>query len=417
MSSIKSIRAREIIDSRGAPTVEVECATEDGVFVDSVPAGASKGEREAVELRDGGIKYGGFGVSKAIDNINKIISARLNGLNPEDQKEIDNLMIALDGTANKSNLGANSILGVSMAVCRAGAKARGLELYEHISSLQSGRHKRKYRMPKACFNVINGGKHAGNNLDFQEFMIVPLAGSFKEELRMAVETYHTIKGKLKKNYSETAINVGDEGGFAPPIDVAEVALGIIVKAIESAGFKGGIKIVLDIAASHFFKDGYYALSTGGFTKDEFIDYYADLVSKYPIIGLEDPLEEKDWQGFKEITDNLGPEVMIIGDDLLVSNAKYIKEAKEGEACNAVLLKPNQVGTVSELLESINLAKEYGWKTVVSHRSGETNDDFIADLAVGIGADFIKSGAPARGERTAKYNRLIKIEEMLKYILD
>jgi len=416
MSSIQSIKAREIIDSRGNPTIEVECLTEDGVFVDSVPAGASKGEREAVELRDGGIRYGGLGVSKAIDNINKIISARLNGLNPEDQKEIDNLMIALDGTADKSNLGANSILGVSMAVCRAGAGARGLELYEYVSLLQSGRYKRKYSMPKACFNVINGGKHAGNNLDFQEFMIVPFAGTFKEELRMAAETYYVIKGKLKKNYSGTATGLGDEGGFAPPIDVPEVALGTIVKAIESAGFRGGIKIVLDIAATHFFKEGYYAMSAGGFTKDEFLDYYAELVLKYPIIGLEDPLEEKDWQGFKEITENLGREVMIIGDDLLVSNEKYIKEAKEEKACNAVLLKLNQVGTVSELLESVNLAKEYGWKTIVSHRSGETNDDFIADLAVGINADFIKSGAPARGERVAKYNRLLKIEEMLKYIL-
>ncbi len=417
MSLIQSIKAREIVDSRGNPTIEVECSTEDGVFIDSVPAGASKGEREARELRDGGIKYEGLGVSKAVDIVNRIISARLKGLNPENQKELDDLMIALDGTPNKENLGANSILGVSMAICRAGARAKGLELYEYVSFLQSGRHKRKYKMPKACFNVINGGQHAGNNLDFQEFMIVPFAGSFKEELRMAMETYGVLKGKLKKNYSGAAINLGDEGGFAPPIDVPEVALGIISKAIEGAGFRGGIKIILDIAATQFFKEGYYALSTGGFTKYEFLDYYADLVSKYPIIGLEDPLEEKDWQGFKEITENLGRKVMIIGDDLLVSNEKYIRRAKEEEACNAVLLKPNQVGTVSELLESVNLAKEYEWKTIVSHRSGETNDDFIADLAVGISADFIKSGAPARGERTAKYNRLLKIEEMLKYILD
>lgn len=417
MSSIKSIKAREIIDSRGMPTLEVECKTEDGIFVDSVPAGASKGEKEVVELRDKEARYGGMGVSKAADNINRIISARLKGFNPEDQKTIDNLMIVLDGSSDKSNLGANSILGVSLAVCRAGAKARGLELFEHISSLFLGRYKRKYKIPKACFNVINGGKHAGNNLDFQEFMIVPSAESFKEELRIAVEVYQALKKRLEKNYSKTAINVGDEGGFAPPIDMAEVTLGILIKSIEGAGFRGSIQLMLDVAATSFFKNNYYVLSTGGLTKDELLDYYSDLVFKYPIIGLEDPLEENDWQGFREITSELGRKIMIVGDDLLASQEKYIKKAKEEEACNAVILKLNQVGTVSELLESASLAKEYGWKTIVSHRSGETNDDFIVDLAVGISADFIKAGAPARGERIAKYNRLLKIEEMLKYLID
>lgn len=415
MSSIKSIRAREIIDSRGMPTLEVVCETEDGIFIDSVPAGASKGEKEAIELRDKEARYGGMGVSRAVDNVNRIISARLKGLNPEDQKNIDNLMIVLDGSPDKSNLGANSILGVSLAVCRAGARARGLELFEHISSLFMDRYKRKYKMPKACFNVINGGKHAGNNLDFQEFMIVPSVESFKEELRIAAEVYQGIKKRLEKNYSKTAINVGDEGGFAPPIDMAEVALGVMIKSIECTGWRGKVQLMLDIAASYFFKNNYYVLSTGGLTKNELLDYYADLVFKYPIIGLEDPLDEEDWQGFREITSELGRRIMIVGDDLLASQEKYIKKAKEEEACNAVILKPNQVGTISELLESASLAKEYGWKTIVSHRSGETDDDFIADLAVGINADFIKAGAPARGERTAKYNRLLKIEEMLKYI--
>jgi enolase len=417
MALIKQIKAREILDSRGNPTIEVECTTDYGIFIDSVPSGASRGEKEALELRDGGIRYGGKGVLKAVEIVNKTIGPKIIGLDSKNQKQIDDLMIELDGTSNKSNLGANSILGVSMAVCRAGAKANNLDLYEYISLLCSGRYKKKYLMPKCCFNIINGGKHAGNNLDFQEFMIVPISKSFSEELRMASETYYTLKAKLKENYSENAINIGDEGGFAPPMDVPEVALGMIMNSIEDAKFKENIKIVIDVAANSFYKKDYYSLSTGGFAKDEFIDYYSDLVNKYPIIGLEDPLEEEDWSGFSKITKKLGEKIMIVGDDLLVSNIKYIKKAKENNSCNAVLLKPNQVGTVSELIDSVNLAKEYGWKTIVSHRSGETTDDFIADLAVGIQSDFIKTGAPARGERVSKYNRLLKIEEMIKYLLD
>jgi enolase len=417
MALIKEIKAREILDSRGNPTIEVECVTDDGVFIDSVPAGASKGEREAIELRDGGTRFGGKGVLKAVDIVNKVIEPKLVGLDPENQEQIDKLMIDLDGTSNKSKLGANSILGVSMAVCRAGAKSKNLELYEYISLLSLGRYKRKYKIPKCCFNVINGGKHAGNNLSFQEFMIVPGGESFKEELRMASEIYYSLKVRLKTNYSASAINVGDEGGFAPPIDVPEVALGNIIGAIEDAGFEEKINIVLDVAASSFFKDEYYSLSTGAYNKDEFIDYYSDLISSYPIIGIEDPLEENDWKGFGELTKKIGKDIMIIGDDLLVSNVEYIKKAKEKNSCNAVLLKLNQVGTVTELIASANLAKEYGWKTVVSHRSGETTDDFISDLAVGINADHMKSGAPARGERICKYNRLLKIEEMIKYIIN
>ncbi|MDD5753102.1 MAG: enolase, partial [Candidatus Pacebacteria bacterium] len=338
MALIKEIKAREILDSRGNPTIEVECITDDNIFIDSVPAGASKGEREAIELRDGGTRFGGKGVLKAVDVINKVIGPKIIGLDPEDQEQIDKLMIDLDGTSNKSKLGANSILGISMAVCRAGAKSKNLELYEYISLLFSGRYKRKYKIPKCCFNVINGGKHAGNNLSFQEFMIVPNAESFKEELRIASEIYYALKLKLKTNYSANAINVGDEGGFAPPIDVPEVALGNIIGAIEDAGFEEKVSIVLDVAASSFFKDEYYSLSTGAYNKDEFIEYYSDLISSYPIIGIEDPLEENDWKGFSEITKKMGKDIMIIGDDLLVSNVEYIKKAKEKDSCNAVLLK-------------------------------------------------------------------------------
>lgn len=417
MAIIKEIKAREILDSRGNPTIEVECVTDDGIFIDAVPSGASKGEREALELRDGGVEYRGKGVSKAVDNVNKIIAPKIIGLDSEDQENIDRLMIDLDGTSNKSKLGANSILGVSMAICRAGAKSKNLELYEYISLLCFDRYKRKYKIPKCCFNVINGGKHAGNNLSFQEFMIVPFANSFKEELRMASEIYYNLKSRLKKNYSSNAINVGDEGGFAPPIDVPEVALGNITGAIESSGYNDSTKIILDVAATSFFKDGYYSLSTGGYNTSELVEYYNNLITGYPIIGIEDPLEENDWNGFNEITKTIGRDIIIIGDDLLVSNVEYIKKANEENACNAVLLKLNQVGTVTELIASANLAKEYGWKTIVSHRSGETTDDFIADLAVGIDSDYMKSGAPARGERVCKYNRLLKIEEMIKYLID
>ena len=418
MAIIKEIKAREILDSRSNPTIEVECVTDDGVFIDSVPSGASTGEKEALELRDEGIEYRGKGVSKAVDIVNTIIAPRIIGLDSEDQKKIDQTMIDLDGTSNKSKLGANSILAISMAACRAGAKSKDIELYEYISLLHSDRYKRKYKIPKCCFNVINGGKHAGNNLSFQEFMIVPFGGTFKEELRMASEIYHSLKIRLKKNYSANATNVGDEGGFAPPIDVPEVALGNIVGAIEMSGYKDNVKIILDVAATSFFnKDNYYSLSTGGYNRDELIEYFNELVANYPIIGIEDPLEENDLNGFKEITKELGSNVIIIGDDLLVSNVKYIEKAKEEEACNAVLLKLNQVGTVTELISSATLAQSYGWKTIISNRSGETTDDFIADLAVGINSDYMKSGAPARGERVCKYNRLLKIEEMIKYLLD
>lgn len=413
-SLIKSIKAREILDSRGNPTVEVECAIDAGVFVDSVPSGASTGTREAIELRDGGIRFGGKGVLKAVKNVNEIIAPRLIGMDACEQRRIDELMAEMDSTENKSKLGANAILPVSMAICRAGAAALNQPLYEHIADLAQNRN--SLFIPKGFFNILNGGAHAGNDLDFQEFMIVPASESFAENLRMASETYYKLKKILIENYSPSATNVGDEGGFAPPIDFPEVALGLIAKAIERAKYYGKININLDVAASQFAckdRDGYYKTRMGVMNREDFINYYEDLLNNYPIIGIEDPFAENDWNGFAAITERLGKRIMVIGDDLLVTNLKYIKEAEEKKACNAALLKLNQIGTITECIASANAAKANGWQTIVSNRSSETTDDFIADLAVGIGADGIKSGAPSRGERLAKYNRLLKIEEEIK----
>ncbi|MCK9393621.1 MAG: phosphopyruvate hydratase [Candidatus Paceibacterota bacterium] len=406
MSIIKSIKAREILDSRGNPTVEVCVETDDGFFVDSVPSGASTGVNEALELRDGDkARYGGKGVLNAVKNVNTIIASSVVGLDSKQQKEIDELMIKLDGTENKSNLGANAILGVSMAVCRAGAKANNLPLYKYIAFLAQNND--QLFLPRGGFNIINGGAHAGNELDFQEFMIVPNASTFAENVRIASETYYYLKEAIKTSYSNIATNVGDEGGFAPPIELPDIALATIMKSVESKEIS--FDIIMDVAASQFSKDGYYSTKMGVFTTEDLLEYYNNLVEKYPIIGIEDPFAEDDWQGFESITKELGGKIMIIGDDLLVSNPKIIKEAQEKNACNVALLKVNQIGSVSEIIEAANLAKSYGWKRMVSHRSGDTIDDFIADFAVGIGAEFIKSGAPVRGERLAKYNRLMKIE--------
>ncbi|HOS88201.1 MAG TPA: phosphopyruvate hydratase [Candidatus Pacearchaeota archaeon] len=407
---IKSIQAREILDSRGNPTVEAECILEDGIYIDSVPSGASKGEKEAVELRDNNKdRFGGKGVLKAVKNVNEIIAPRLVGLDVRDQKKIDEIMLELDGTPNKSNLGANAILPVSMAVCRAAAAALREPLYQYIADLAKNRN--SLFIPKGFFNVINGGAHAGNELDFQEFMLVPQNENFVENLRMASETYYKLKSILIENYSLSAINVGDEGGFAPPIDSPEIALGLISEAIEQANFYGKIDINLDIAASQFSgqKLGYYQTKMGIFNRDDFIDYYENLLNNYHIIGLEDPFGENDWEGFQQIMTHFSKRIMIIGDDLLATNINYIKQAQEKKACNAALIKLNQVGTITECLAAVNEAKKNEWKIIVSHRSGETIDDFIADLAVGVGADGLKAGAPARGERVCKYNRLLKIE--------
>jgi len=414
-SLIKNIKAREILDSRGNPTIEVECITEEGVFVASVPSGASTGMKEAFEMRDGNHRYGGKGVLKAVKNVNEIIAPKLIGMDCVNQKEIDELMIKLDGTAGKYNLGSNGIVGVSMAVCRAGANAKKIELYEYIAELFGNEN---LKMPLPCFNIINGGAHADNGLDFQEFMIVPQGENFRESLRMGSEVYYKLKRFLKESYPTFPVNVGDEGGFAPPIEIPEVALGLIVKSINDSEYTGKINIILDVASSQFYKkekgasEGYYGLKMGAFSNAEMLDYYSDLVRSYPIIGIEDPFAEDDWKGFERITSRLGEKVIIIGDDLLVSNAAIIKEAQMRKAANGAILKINQVGTVTEILAAARACKDGGFKTVVSHRSGETCDSFIADLAVGISSVYIKSGAPTRGERLAKYNRLCRIEEKI-----
>jgi len=381
---IKSIKAREILNSRGDSTIEVELETNRGVFKASVPSGASVGKNEAVEIK----------TSKAIDNINNIIAKKLKGFNEKKQKKIDRFLIKLDGTSNKSNLGANAMLAVSIAVCRAGAFTRKKPLYKYIKKLTRGRT--SDRMPKPCFNVINGGAHAGNKLDIQEFMIIPQAETFKNNLKIGAQIYHNLKEVISKKYGRQSTNLGDEGGFSPRINDGLEALELLREIIK----KKNIKIGLDVAASQFKKDKYD------------IKFYQNIVKKYPIAFIEDPFGEEDWNSFKKITTKLGKKITIVGDDLLTTNINRIRLAYIKRACNGVIIKPNQIGTITETLQAVKLAKLYKWKVIVSHRSGETLDDFIADLAVGVGADYIKSGAPARGERLAKYNRLLKIESEL-----
>ena len=395
MSKIKSIKAREILDSRGNPTVEVDLVTVDGLFRASVPSGSSTGKHESFELRDEKKKrYQGRGVQKAVQNINKVLAPKLKGMLVTRQDKVDESMIELDGTENKSRLGANAILGVSMAVCRAGAAAKKMSLWKWISKLADS----KPGFPKPCFNIINGGKHAGNDLEFQEFMIVPQFNGFSKNLQAGVEIYHVLKELLRKEYGEAAVNLGDEGGFSPSLKFPVQALNLVLIAVKKAGYFRKVKIAIDIAASEI-KPGKYDLG-----------FYSDLIKQYPIISLEDPFSEEDYKGFSSITKKLGKKVIIIGDDFLATNPKRIARAQEEKACNGLLLKLNQIGSVTEALQSFNLAKAFGWKITVSHRSGETLDSFISDLAVGLGADFIKAGAPARGERIAKYNRLLRIEE-------
>jgi len=403
---IQKIKAREILDSRGNPTIEVDLITNQGLFRASVPSGVSKGKYEAVEKK----------AKIAVNNVNKIIAPKLKGKVPAKQKEIDNLMIKLDGTKNKSKLGANAILAVSQACCRAGAKSTNLPLYRYISRLSRGRTSTKLSLPAPSVLLIEGGAHAGNELDFQEFMIVPQIKPFSKNLQIAAEIYQEIKKIIKQKYIDLAINVGDEGGFAPPARVPEEALNLILKAAKNLGYQNKIKIILDVASSQFFTDDKYKMKFGVFTSEGLLRYYSDLIQKYPISGLEDPFSEEDWEGWKKIKSKVKSQkskVLIISDDLLATNPERIKAAFSKKACNAIILKPNQIGTITETIEAGRLAKSYGWKVMVSHRSGETCDDFISDLSVGIGADFIKAGAPARGERVAKYNRLLRIEEELK----
>ena len=417
-SKIKRIKAREILDSRGNPTIEVELETDFGIFRGSVPSGASKGKYEARELRDGGKRYNGMGVLKAVKNVNEIIGPKLIGKDSTNQKEIDEILINLDGTEDKSKLGANAICGVSMSVCQAGASSQNLPLYKYIARIYSGQTPVKNTIPRACFNIINGGAHAGNDLDFQEFMIVPHTrpqggySSFSDNLRVASEIYHQLKEILEKKFGQLAANLGDEGGFAPPIRFPQEAIELILEAAKKLDYE--IKIILDVAASQFFKNGKYRMKIGVFSREGLMRYYEKLIKNYPILGLEDPFAEDDLEAWQIANGKLQmANLLIVGDDLTVTNPRRIKMAKEKETCNSIILKINQIGTITEALEAAKLAKSFGWKIIVSHRSGETNDDFISDLAVGIGADFIKAGAPARGERVAKYNRLLKIEEELR----
>ncbi len=402
---IKSVKAREILDSRGNPTIEVDVTTEDGIRVSAaVPSGASTGIYEAIELRDGGKRYGGKGVTKAIDAVVKIIQPKIIGMDARKQAEIDSVMINLDGTENKSRLGGNAMLGVSLACARAAAASDGLRLHEYIDKDSS-------LLPIPFFNVVNGGKHAGNQLDFQEFMIAPTgAKSFREALRMGAEVYQTLKGRLQKTYGKTSINVGDEGGFAPPVKTPEEALEALLGAIQEAGYSDEVKIGMDVASSTFYKDGSYRVAGVDYSTDELIELYRELIAAYPIISIEDPIQEEDYEGFVKATKLLP--VQVVGDDLFVTNSKRLARGIEMGACNALLWKVNQIGTLTEALEAANLARSNKYGVMASHRSGDTEDPWVADLSVGIGCGQIKSGAPARGERTAKYNQLLRIEEWL-----
>ncbi|MEK6937595.1 MAG: phosphopyruvate hydratase [Nanoarchaeota archaeon] len=411
MSTITNIKAREILDSRGNPTIEVNVFVGDLVASASVPSGASTGTHEALELRDGGQRYLGQGVRKAVYNVEKKISPLLKGIDCTRQKEIDSLMIEKDGTKNKSKLGANAILGVSLAVARAGAEDNNLYLYEYINELiEREGVNRKIHLPRAFFNVINGGKHAGTGMPFQEFMISPQGKDFRERLRIGTEVYHHLNKLLKEKYGKSATNVGDEGGFAPQIKTAEQGLDLLLEAIKRAGYKGKVDLAMDCAASEFYKNGFY-YAPKKMTSDKLLQYYLKLIKKYPLISIEDPFFEDDFKSYAQLKKKSG--IQIVGDDLTVTNPERIKKAIKEDSCNCLLLKVNQIGSLSEALEAVALAYQAGWKVMVSHRSGETEDTFIADLAVGIGCGMIKSGAPCRGERTAKYNQLLRIEEDLK----
>lgn len=409
-NSIKSVKGREILDSRGNPTVEADVYLESGIFGRAAcPSGASTGIHEAVELRDGNKeRYGGKGVLKAVSYVNKEIADKISGMDVCSQREVDNAMIELDGTENKAKFGANAILTVSMAVARAGAASLGIPLWKYLGNPSD------VVLPVPCMNIMNGGAHANwQGADLQEFMIAPYgASSFKESLRWGAEVYQTLKALLKEQGHSTG--VGDEGGFAPQVPSNEEPLKLITEAIRRAGFKPGeeIGIVLDPASSEIYKDGLYSLKTEGkkLTSKEMVEYYKNLCEKYPIVSIEDGLSEDDWEGWKMLTDELGDKVQLVGDDLFVTNVKRMTMGIEKGVSNAVLIKLNQIGTVSETIDAIMLAKNSGWGAMISHRSGETVDSFIADLSVALGTGQIKTGAPARGERVEKYNQLLRIEE-------
>ena len=409
---ITDVYAREILDSRGNPTVEVEVLAGENIYGRaSVPSGASTGQFEAVELRDGEERYRGLGVTRAVDNVNTKIAPELIGVNVFEQTEIASIMLKLDGTANKSNLGANATLGVSMAVARAAANALNIPLYRYLGGASA------MKMPVPMMNILNGGKHADNTVDFQEFMIMPVgACCFKEGLRMCAEIYHTLKKILKEENLNTA--VGDEGGFAPNLADAKETLQYIVKAIEEAGYKTGeeVAIALDVAASELYNKEFKKYVFEGEdvirSAEELVDYYEMLISEFPIISIEDPMDEEDWEGWDLMTKRLGGKVQLVGDDLFVTNTERLRKGIDRKVANAILIKVNQIGTLTEAFAAIELAKNSGYRNIISHRSGETEDSIIADIAVAFNAGQIKTGAPCRSERVAKYNQLLRIEEEL-----
>jgi enolase len=408
MAIIEAVGAREILDSRGNPTVEVEVILDDGTFARAaVPSGASTGAFEAVELRDGDQRYGGKGVQNAVAGVVQKIGPALEGLDADDQRLVDQTMIDLDGTPNKADLGANAILGASLAVARAAADSAGLPLYRYVGGPNA------HLLPVPMMNILNGGSHADSNVDVQEFMIAPIgAATFRDALQEGAEVYHALKAVLKKKGLATGL--GDEGGFAPDLDSNRAALDLIAEAVAAAGLTLGtdVALAMDVAASEFFDNGSYAFEGGSKSADEMTAYYADLVAAYPIVSLEDPLNEDDWDGWKTLTDELGESVQIVGDDLFVTNVERIQRGIDGGQANALLVKVNQIGSLTETLDSVDLAHRNRYRCMMSHRSGETEDTTIADLAVATNCGQIKTGAPARSERVAKYNQLMRIEEEL-----
>ena len=408
MSVINSVTAREILDSRGNPTVEVEVRLEDkSIGRAAVPSGASTGAFEAAELRDGGSRYLGIGVETAVKNVALKIAPAVIGMKADDQRLLDEKMIALDGTKNKSSLGANAILGVSLATARAAAISSNQSLFKYLGGNSAK------TLPVPMMNILNGGAHADTNVDIQEFMIAPIgAQSFKESLRWGAEIYHSLKSVLKKKGLATSI--GDEGGFAPNLESNRAALDLILVAIENAGFKAGTQIALamDVAATEFFEDGKYKFEGKLLTSDQMIAYYSELVSAYPLVSIEDPLDEDDWSGWAKLTAELGEKIQIVGDDLFVTNIERLTKGIESKTANALLVKVNQIGSLTETIDAVNLAHKNNYKSMMSHRSGETEDTTIADLAVALNCGQIKTGAPARSERVAKYNQLLRIEEEL-----
>ncbi len=406
---IKDIKAREILDSRGNPTVEVDVVLENGITSRAaVPSGASTGEREALEMRDNDkSRFNGKGVLNAVKNVNEKIKPVIIGLDVLDQYKIDNTMIELDGTKTKSNLGANAILGVSMACLKAAAKVKNMPLYKYVGDGKT--------LPVPMMNILNGGAHADNKLDFQEFMIIPQRNTIHERIRVGAEVFHSLKKVLNDRGLFTG--VGDEGGFAPDLESNTEGFELIMEAIKKAGYEPGVdvKLAIDVAASEFYSEGKYNLVGEGrsLTTDELIEFYKELVSKYPIISIEDPVDENDWEGFAKITKELGDKVQLVGDDLFVTNKECLQKGIDMKAGNAILLKVNQIGTITQTLETIKLAKENGYNTIISHRSGETEDTIIADLAVGLDLGQIKTGSMSRTDRICKYNQLIRIEEELE----